>query len=60
MRIKVLFLCIIIVAALLKETYDYSINKRAGTWDVAKRSDSITDIAVTAISGLTVAVIFSF
>jgi hypothetical protein len=47
-------------AALLKETYDYSKNKRAGTWDVAKRTDSITDIAVTAFSGLTVTVILSF
>lgn len=49
-----------LAAALLKETYDYSKNKRAGTWDVAKRTDSITDIAVTAFSGLTVAVILSF
>ncbi len=49
-----------LAAALIKEAYDFNKNKRAGTWDAAKRTDSITDIAVTAISGLTVAVILSF
>jgi hypothetical protein len=49
-----------LAAALIKEAYDYRKYKRAGAWDVAKRTDSVTDIAVTAISGLTVAVILSF
>jgi hypothetical protein len=49
-----------LAAALIKEAYDYRKNKRVGTWDVPKRTDSVTDIAVTAISGLTVAVILSF
>jgi hypothetical protein len=49
-----------LAAALIKEAYDYRKHKRAGAWDVAKRTDSVTDIAVTAISGLTVAVILSF
>ena len=49
-----------IAAAFIKEAFDYNKNKRAGTWDSSKRTDSITDIAVTAMSGLTVAVIISF
>lgn len=49
-----------LAAALVKEAFDYNKNKKAGTWDSAKRTDSFTDIAVTAISGLTVAVILSF
>ena len=49
-----------LAAALIKEAYDYSKNKRVGTWDVPKRADSITDIAVTAISGLTLTMILSF
>jgi hypothetical protein len=49
-----------LAAALIKEAYDYNKNKRVGTWDVPKRADSITDIAVTAISGLTLTMILSF
>lgn len=49
-----------LAAALLKEAFDYNKNKKVGTWDAAKRTDSVTDIAVTVISGLTVSVILSF